>query len=574
MIRSGETLADGNTTQAEVAIVGAGPVGIAVAIRLAGRAGRIVLIEAGGTQFKPADNLNYFRAERVDDSRHGPTELNRRRMLGGTSSVWGGRCIPFDPEDFAPTPARPGWPIAFAEFEAYAADALEFLEAGPPEFSAKAALPNHPVPGSYSSDLVLDRIERYSTPTNAWLKWRSHLARLRDVMVIHGAACTEVLTDAEGTRVVALELRTVSQRRHKVVAGTIVLACGGLETPRLLLASRRTHSRGLGNGRDLVGRFYMAHLVSSAENLGILRFAEAATARAFDFNKTIDGVYSRRMILLSPEARRREGLPNIVFRPSRPPIDNTSHRDSVLSTMFLARSLLIPAEYMRSLTAKQGSFPVLQAWREHIGNIVADIPGLAQFSSKWVAQRILAKRKLPSVFLYRRDGKYPLEFNAEQMPSWDSRVTLGSETDSLGMPRLVVHWKYQNAELDAISRAYRMLASAIAKSGLGEVELEPDLLDSVRRVLVPQGGHHIGTVRMSDDASSGVVNPNGEVWGCHGLFVAGTAVLPTSGFANPTLTAVALAFRLAEYLVLPRPARGHRPAARKKVQTTATRNAR
>jgi choline dehydrogenase-like flavoprotein len=121
MIRSGETLTDGGTTQAEVAIVAAGPV--AVAIRLAGRAGRIVLIEARGTQFKPIDNLDYFRAERVDDTRHGPTEHNRRRMLGGTSSVWGGRCIPFDPEDFAPTPERPGWPIAYAEFEAYVADA-------------------------------------------------------------------------------------------------------------------------------------------------------------------------------------------------------------------------------------------------------------------------------------------------------------------------------------------------------------------------------------------------------------------------------------------------------------------
>jgi choline dehydrogenase-like flavoprotein len=136
------------------------------------------------------------------------------------------------------------------------------------------------------------------------------------------------------------------------------------------------------------------------------------------------------------------------------------------------------------------------------------------------------------------------------MPNWESRVTLGRETDSLGVPRLVAQWRYQNSELDAVCRAYRLLASAVAESGLGEVELEPDLLDSVQRALVPQGGHHIGTVRMADNASSGVVDPNGEVWNCHGLFVAGTAVLPTSGFANPTLTAVALAFRLAGYLAL------------------------
>ena len=121
----------------------------------------------------------------------------------------------------------------------YVPDALEFLDAGAPEFAAQPrALPNHPVPlAGPLSDLVLDRIERYSKPTNVWRKWREKLARSRDVTVIHGAACTGVLTNAEGTRAAALELRTVSNRRHKVVAATIVLACGGLETPRLLLAS-------------------------------------------------------------------------------------------------------------------------------------------------------------------------------------------------------------------------------------------------------------------------------------------------------------------------------------------------
>ena len=126
MIRSSETLEDGGETEADVAIVGAGPVGLSVAVRLAGRAGRVVLIEAGGLRSKPSDDEEYFRAEQVDDARHGPTELNRRRTLGGTSTVWGGRCIPLDPQDFAPTPDRPGWPITFAEVEKHIADALEF----------------------------------------------------------------------------------------------------------------------------------------------------------------------------------------------------------------------------------------------------------------------------------------------------------------------------------------------------------------------------------------------------------------------------------------------------------------
>ena len=151
MIWSGESLADGGMTEAEVAIVGAGAIGVALAVRLSGRIGCIVLIEAGGPRFKPVHNLSFFKAEQIDDPRHAPTELYRRRMLGGTTSVWGGRCIPFDPEDFAPARDRPGWPI------------------GAPEFSATTALPNLPLPlECHNSDLALHRIERYSKPTDVW----------------------------------------------------------------------------------------------------------------------------------------------------------------------------------------------------------------------------------------------------------------------------------------------------------------------------------------------------------------------------------------------------------------------
>jgi choline dehydrogenase-like flavoprotein len=151
--------------------------------------------------------------------------------------------------------------------------------------------------------------------------------------------------------------------------------------------------------------------------------------------------------------------------------------------------------------------------------------------------------------LYRTDGTYPLEFNAEHMPNRDSRVMLGREIDPFGMPRLVVQWQIRDSEIAWICKAYRVLEAAIAKSGLGCVRLDSDLPGAVQQALVPQGGHHIGTVRMGADPHTGVVDRNGELWGIRGLFVAGSAIFPTSGFANPTLTAVALAFRLAEHLI-------------------------
>jgi choline dehydrogenase-like flavoprotein len=549
VICAGDSLSEGGETEVEVAIVGAGPIGVAVAIRLAGRVGRIALIESGDTQFKPAQSCAFFKAAQIDDPRHMPTELYRRRMLGGTSSIWGGRCTPLDPEDFAPARARAGWPIAFAEMDAHVAEALEFFDAGRPEYSAASVLPRHPVSlDTSATDLIVDRIERWSKPTNVWQKFGATLARSRDVTVIHGATCTNVVTNADGTCATALELRTASNRSHKILASTIVLACGGLETPRLLLASRGSRSCGLGNEHDLVGRFYMTHLASDARNVGALCFANAETARAFDFNMMPDGIYGRRMILLSPAARQREGIGNIVFRPSRPPIDDASHHDPVLSAMFLARRLVIPAEYMRSLAAETGVSSLLMQ-RDHAANIVAGFPRLCGFSIDWLRRRVFATRKLPAVFLYRKDGTYPLEFNSEHMPNPESRVLLGRETDPFGVPRLVVQWQMRDSEFAGICQAYRVLAAAVAKSGLGVVRLDPDLPGIVQRVLVPQGGVHIGTARMGVDPQTGVVDQNGQVWGTHGLYVTGTSIFPTSGFASPTLTAIALAFRLAEHLV-------------------------
>ncbi len=60
--------------------------------------------------------------------------------------------------------------------------------------------------------------------------------------------------------------------------------------------------------------------------------------------------------------------------------------------------------------------------------------------------------------------------------------------------------------------------------------------------------HHMGTTRMSDDPKTGVVDADCRVHGLSNLYIAGSSVFPTSGYANPTLTIVALALRLGDEL--------------------------
>jgi choline dehydrogenase-like flavoprotein len=58
----------------------------------------------------------------------------------------------------------------------------------------------------------------------------------------------------------------------------------------------------------------------------------------------------------------------------------------------------------------------------------------------------------------------------------------------------------------------------------------------------------MGTTRMHADPRQGVVDVNCKVHGVDNLYIAGSSVFPTGGYANPTLTLVALALRLADRL--------------------------
>ncbi|MDH4169626.1 MAG: GMC family oxidoreductase, partial [Acidimicrobiia bacterium] len=69
------------------------------------------------------------------------------------------------------------------------------------------------------------------------------------------------------------------------------------------------------------------------------------------------------------------------------------------------------------------------------------------------------------------------------------------------------------------------------------------------RMVHPSAHHHAGTTRMSVRPEDGVVDPRGAVHGVDNLFVAGASVFPTAGYANPTLTAMALGCRVGHHVL-------------------------
>ncbi|MBI5163102.1 MAG: GMC family oxidoreductase [Magnetospirillum sp.] len=537
MILDARQLPDDIRLEADVAIVGAGPAGITLALELEQCGVQVLLLESGGPRRQPRDT---FVGDSLDP-RHPMLTLYRSRGLGGTSDCWGGRCVPLDPIDFA---ARPwirwsGWPISYAEASRFTARALAWCEAGRPEFSARGSLGAQAapaVPGLVGDTIDDDSLERFSPPTHFGRRYRPRLARSPTVTVLLSATCTGLALAPGGGALDALTMASAPGRRFTVAASAVVLAAGGLETARLLLASRV--------GGALVGRFYMCHLEGKAAVMHL----PAGRKAVFAYEQDADGVYLRRTFTVPPAAQERLGIGNAVLRFEPPTIADPAHGSAVLSALWLSRTFLKP-EYARKLATfgyrGHGGGSRHRVLPAHLGNVLRGTPHLAAFAATWARRHWLAARKLPYVAESAADGSLSLDYNVEQVPNPDSRVTLGEDCDAFGLPRLVVDWRSSPQDLDTADAIHRLFAAAVADSGAGRLEVDEAALAAGFNAI---GGHHIGTARMAADPSQGVVDRNCQVFGIANLFVAGAAVFPTSGHANPTLSIVALACRLADFL--------------------------
>ena len=548
MIGDAAEVEAGAVLAADICIVGSGAAGISLALGLLDSGLSVLLLEGGGDGFEAASQALY-RGAVADPALHSPTDTYRRRGFGGSTAIWGGRCVPMDAIDFE---ARPwvegsGWPVGPDALSPWYQQANTLCEAGRFAYTAGEAFPaglRAMVAGFTGEDFSADTLERFSIPTDFGVRYRARLAQSGDVRVLLHASVVALHTGAYGRAVDRLSVAGPGGRRFTVRALQVVLAVGGLETPRLLLASRGDgeqggHQDGIGNAHGQVGRHYMCHI---AGTIGTLVPASPAW---HGYAVSDDGVYCRRRLALTPTAQRRLRTGNFVARLHHPRIPDAAHRTGALSALYFAKPF-ISHEYGKRLHGGAQS-PAI-AWLAHLRNVATDARGTSGFLLHWLRHRVLAARKFPSVIIAPKDGRYSLDFHAEQEPNPLSRVSLTREHDALGLPRVLVDWRHTALDLHTVRAALAALAGQFAQSGAGRFSYDPAEVEVAALQDGAYGGHHIGTARMSPDPRTGVVDADCRVHGVSNLYVAGSAVFATSGQANPTLTIVALALRLADRL--------------------------
>lgn len=527
----------------QVCIVGSGAAGITLALEIGNEKLDVVLVAGGG--YEQSERHRKLHEGSADpEGSHEPLEENRHRAFGGATKVWGGRLVPFDAIDFESRSfiALSGWPIPYTQVVERYPRAMTLCETVPDEFREPSDPHQFDLPDILGDGAIeTTTIERWSMPTDFGVRYRESLAKSPHVRVLMDYHAVDLRLGDQLDHVDSIPLASWRARPLRVVADVFILTTGGIENARLLLASRSQIASGVGNQCDLVGRCYMSHIFGTY-GLVRLRSADRQKPPFYRLAKDRHGVYRRRRFRLSDRAQRDLKVANVIGFPNRPEVSDPRHRDPVLSFLYLRGALA------RSNISGQASWNIVA---QHLSNCIFSNP-LAWISATrqfWLRSQ---QPRLPFILPFKSEAQDAFTFQAEHAPNPESRLLLSGQVDEFGMPRIQARVRFSEIDFRTVIEFYRQLDQGLRSAELGFVEYdEAELEQYLGRVTsrFNSSSHHLGTTRMSADPRSGVVNADCRIHSIRNLYVSGGSVFPTSGHANPTLTIIALALRLADHIV-------------------------
>ncbi len=530
--------------------MGSGPAGTTLALELANAGHQVLLIESGGDSYNR--DVQHLGDTIGSDPLHAPMSQTTRRQIGGTSNLWSGRCVPFDPVDFQHREivgdAR--WPVSYAELEQYFPRACQWFRCGQPAFDVSqipSLAGDSLIPGWPGGDVRATALERWSLPTNFGSVYGTGLTNSPLVTLVSNLTCTEIVCRPDARSVEHLVARTLAGNEVQVHAKRYVLAAGGVESTRLLFASTRHHPCGIGNQSGHLGRWYMCHVGGT---IARAHFNTLPQATIYGFERDPEGVYIRRRFTFSQDHLIEHDLPNVAMWLENPDMRDPSHGSAILSIIYLILASplgsRVISEGVRRSKLDTGS--PTSTWL-HIRNIARHLPEGIRFALTFGYERFVRPgRKVPGFVVPSPSNVYPLYYHSEHLPHFDSRITPTGETDALGMPRIKTNLHFADEDIQSAVRAHEHFDRYLRRSDLGHLEyLFDDPEEGLRKQLL-DGYHQAGTTRMSDRPEDGVLNVHLAVHGFEDLFVASSSAFVTSGQANSTFMIVVFALRLADHL--------------------------
>lgn len=519
----------------DVCIVGGGFAGLAAAFGCFDLGLRVLLIEAGHKTPVTAEQT-LGSPVLSNPAHHAPIDHTSCMALGGSSHWWGGRSVLMDPVDFEDRSpcGSPGWPIRFDEMAPWFAEAAQFLGSTPMQIDA---------PGRFA-----DLTRHDASQSESWgpeLNIAQHMATL--VNAPKGPAIL-LRTRMVGLSMEDGKLRGIRVSRPegpaRVHAQHVILACGGLGVLRVMLNAVRTMP-GLIAGQAHLGKGYMGHLTGSIADLVP---ADTRDIQGFGCLPSTAGAAIRRQIRPRAETLRRHGCTNIAFWLDNAPLADPGHGSGAASAKYL---LLRQKQLGRriiadGLRARAVGSPDTEL-RPHLANIAHHPLETAWGLSRALWGRFRRRHLRPEVLRSSGRGGWRLHYHAEQRCDLSNQVRLTDVADADGLYGLEIDYRFQSEDFDSVIRSHEALDQDLQASAAGRLRYlkPPDACRGTVEALARDGYHQLGGARMSEGPETGVVSPQGRVHGLANLWIASSSVFPSAGQANPTLTVVALARRLA-----------------------------
>jgi choline dehydrogenase-like flavoprotein len=497
---------DGTTLDTDICIIGAGPAGLALASALAGSTREVVLLESGGTVAdSAADALNDGAV--IGDPYAG-LRATRQRGVGGTTALWntrtpagiGAKFTPLDPVDFdaREAVALSGWPVSYAMLLPWYARAQQVCGLGAFAYDAAAWRGPARQPLDDVHPELESRVYQFGSRDALLTRMLRAAREAGNVRLISDATVVRLESGEHGRRAVRARVASRSGTGWWVSAREFVVCAGAIENARLLLVSG-SEGGGLGNGAGWVGRCFMEHPRDRTLMLSRLSGSQYRSLRFYDLHQSSGSTAVGGRLAIAPEVIRAEGLLNAsatLLPMVRPQVRRT-----------------------REALRRLGRSGPLARW-------------LPRGGTGW------SSHPLPQAAF---EG-FTVLLNLEQAPDPENRIELARDRDAFGTPRAELHWRWRPRDARSQRRVREIVGATLERAGFSVVRRETGAVD-------PNAHHHAGTTRMHRDPAFGVVDASCRMHELDNVHIAGASVFPTAGFANPVLTIVALALRLAAHLM-------------------------
>jgi choline dehydrogenase-like flavoprotein len=508
----------GASASRRIVIIGSGAIGLYAASLLASRSRDVLVIEAGQESLGAFDPDAYTSIGRP----HSGISQGRSRCLGGTTNLWGGQLVEFQPIDFAGRDWLPGskWPISYEEIAPYYPKTYDNL-AVPTSIqkdadvwqaiSAKLA--------NFGADLEVF-LTRWMRIPNCAVMFEKQIKGDAKLSVL--THCVAVAFRGPADKIQAVKVIDKSGKSHWIEGETFILAAGTIENARLLLHTANDQEWPCPwRANSNIGRYFQDHLVCKVATVHPTNkraLFDTFCTIVFKGNKFQPKIRLRNSVLEKQKILNVQGTFLFESKAS----EHLVYLKQFLRAAIFSRKLSGFGDVFRN-AASSIRLIIPLMWRYMIDHRVF-VPGSASIA---------------------------LGVQAEQVACADSRITIDeSSRDKYGLPKVILDWRIGDLELDSIRDFALQMRDAMQASAIGKLDIDDDLMNRRPEFLtrLRDNYHHAGGAIMGFSDQDGVVDKNLRVFGTANLFIGGASVFRTSSNANTTFTAMTLATRLVDHL--------------------------